>query len=370
MRPDLAQRLQKVAKVLQLLKKIALSEAQFIDRASKRSLLAMQKAVERFEAALTSLSQNQKANEAVMVLLEQIVGHAGVVNQEVADSKKPFDFIKLVNQTAMPLAGAAARLMNAAFMAGRMQNADRVELAKADPRYKDNFFRAQEKLTEALNRMDSLIREIKPADMPQPPKEEPKDTSAVEGLSNQINEAHGDMLKTVRVMAKALVDKVRDLFEDDVDLIDALEQNIIAAMPGGEPGQSRKVNEKLNRDRDFYRDVLELQRGSSYDLGEFLNTKNKKLVYQAYRSLVMAMRALGVMQWAKARPDAVAKSKKALDLIIKAQQILKKRKNLVVDRLQKLQPEEDEEEEERGVPKGTFQESFDKPPAGAFSDVA
>lgn len=373
MRADLAKRLQKIARVLQLLKKLALSEGEFIDRASKRSLVALQKALGKFETALNQLSASQKANARVMALIDKVIGQAGVVNQEAADSREPFAAIRATHEIAPQLAGVVARLMAAAFMAARLQNADRVELAKMDPRHRDQFFRAQEKLNEALQRMDQLTREIKFPETPQEPqeaKQKTQDSSAVEALSNQINEAHADMLQTVHAMSKALLGKVKELFPRDVNLLDALEQNMIAAMPGGEPGRGKKINEKLNRDQGFYRDVIELQRGAEYDLGEFLNTKNKKLVYQAYRSLIMAMRALGVMQWAKARPDAVMKSRKALDLLIKAQQILKKRKGLVVDRLNKLRAEEDEEEEERGVPKGTFQQSFEEVPRGTFDTAA
>ena len=373
MRADLAKRLQKVARVIRLLKKIALSEGQFIDRASKRSLIALQKFLGKFEEALNRFSASPEANGKVMALLEQVISRAGVVDQEAANTDKPSAAIREVSKVAPPLAGAAARLMAAAFMAARMQNADRVELAKVDPRYRDNFMRAQEKLTDSLQRMDKLIREVK---FPEQPKEAPaaeekkEDSSGLEGLTNQINEAHADMLKTVQAMSQALVRRVETLFPDDTSMIDALHQNITAAMPGGEPGQSRKVNPLLNTDQDFYRDVLELQKAADYDLGEFLRTKNRKLVYQAYRSVIMAMRALGVMQWAKARPDIVMKSTKALKLLIKAQEILKKRKGLVVDRLTRLKAEEDEDEEDRGVPKGTFQQSFEEAPKGTFESAA
>lgn len=373
MHADLAKRLQKVGRVLQLLKKLAISEGEWIQRASKRSVMALQKAVGKFEEALNRLSSDQKAKAQVLALIEQVIGQAGVVNQEAIEStKKPFDAIRATHEVAPQLAGAAARLMAAAFMAARMQNSDRVELAMIDPRHQKTFFRAQEKLTEALQRMDQLTREIQFPAEPQEPakKEEEQGAPATDALANQINEAHADMLNTVQAMAKALLTRVKYLFPDDIDLLDALHQNMTAAMPGGEPGQSKKVNEALNRKPDFYRDVLELQKGSDYDLGEFLRTKNRKLIYQAWRSLVMAMRALGVMQWAKARPDAVAKSDKALELLIKAQQILKKRKALVVDRLNRLEAEEDEEDEEGGVPKGTFQQSFEETPKGTFDSAA
>lgn len=371
MRADLAKRLQKTARVLQLLKKLALTEGEFIERSSKRSMMALQKAVGKFEAALSQLSASQKENSRVMSLVDKVIGQSGVVNQEAANSRDPFAAIRAVHKVAPQLAGVTARLMAAAFMAARLQNADRVELAKMDPKHRDHFFRAQEKLNEALQRMDQLTREIKFPETPQEPQQEkPQDSSAVEALSNQINDAHADMLDTVQAMSRALLTRVKYLFPDDIGLLDALQQNMIAAMPGGEPGQGRKVNEKLNRDKGFYRDVIELQRGAEYDLGEFLGTKNKKLVYQAYRSLIMAMRALGVMQWAKARPDAVAKNDKALELLIKAQEILKKRKALVVDRLNRLEAEEDEEDEERGVPKGTFQQSFEEVPTDTFDTAA
>lgn len=379
MRPDLAQRLQKVAKKLVLLKKLALSEGEFIDRASKRSLMALQKYMGKLEEALVRLSPNRKANETVVALIEAVISPSGVVNQEAIASKKPFDAMKAMQKVAPALTGAVGHLMSSATIAGKMQNADRVELAKMDPKHKDFFFRAQEKFTSSLQQMDEALREVKFPEQPTAPtpEEAPKDSSGVEALGNQIDEAHQDMLGVVQAMAKAILNKVEDLFPNDTLLKNALEQNLIAAMPGAEPGRGRKVNEKLNRDKDFYKDVLELQRGSDYDLGQFLDSKNKKLVYQAYRSMIMAVRALGFMQWAKARPDVVAANSKILKLVVKAQQILQKRKSLVINRLNKLQEEDDPEEEdrgsdERGVPKGTFQNYFEdkKAPRGVFDSAA
>lgn len=388
MRTDLAQRLQKVSKALYLLKKIALSELEFIDRTSKRSLMALKRALGKLEAELDRLDRlDQSLKEAVLVAVGQIIGRAGVVNQEAIERKKPNDVVKAVHRAVPALAGPVIKLMRAAFLAAKLQNVKWIDAAKKDPKYRDHFYQTQERFNEALQLMDEEIRKIRPPDPaaenpleqqldtaleqmkdeeskkgPEPaaaPIQKPpqQDPSAEEHLASQINAAHADMLDDVQEMSKALLKRVQTLFPDDTELLEAIEQNIIAAMPGSDAGYGKKVNEELNKKDDFYRNVLELQMGEGYDLGEFLNTRYKKLAYQAYRSLVMSMRALGVMQWAKARPDLVLKSKKALALVIKSQKILRKRKELVVDRLTRIQAEEDEEDRE--APAGTFQDSFE-----------
>lgn len=369
MHPNLHQRLVKVARILKLLKKLALTEGEFIERASQRSLEIMKRALRKIEAALNTLVSDPRARDKILTQMESVISPAGVVNQDVAkNSGEPFRVIRLVHQVAPQLAGPTARLMAATVFASRLQNADIVELAKADPRYREQFQRAQEKLSEALSRMDQLLSEIKPQEQSSPEaqqqQEQAQDTTAIEGVENQLREAEEDMRTNVQRLIKAIRSRVEHLFPDDTDLHDALDQNLAAAMPGGS-----KVNTKLNRDKSFYQDVLHMERGSQYDLGEFLTTSNKKLVYQAYRSLIMALRALGVVQWAKTRPDLVIKSAKARDLVRKAQQILKKRSELVVSKLREVRREEDKEEEEKGIPKGTFEDFF-QPPKGAFDSAA
>lgn len=357
MRPDLAQRLAKVATVLKLLKKLALTEGEFIDRASKRSLEIMKRALGKVETALDRLVSDPAAKDKALRALEQVITPTGVVNQEMMAQKssKPYEIIRMFNKLSTPLAGVVARLVSGAVFAARMQNSDLTEMAKADPRYREQFQRAQEKLADNLGRLDKMLSEISFPEQPQSPEQsqDPQDSTAVEGVENQLRDLEKDMRDDVQKLTEVMEQQAGALFPDDHDLQDAIAQNLTAAMAG------KRVNRKLNTDKGFYQDVLHMEKGSQYDLGEFLSTKNKKLMYQAYRSTVMAIRALGVVQWAKERPAVVAKSKKALNLVVKAKQILRKRSGLVISKLKTLQREMDEEEEERGIPKGTFSDTFD-----------
>lgn len=371
MRKDLANRLTKVARILHQLKKLALTEGEILDRASSRSRQVLQKALARLLRSIDPILTSPEVKAFVGDALKELVTPQGIVNQELVQSGTPFKGLEALKKHAPQLLGPVARFMTAALMGARLQNYQRIEQAKADPRYADNLYRAQENMQKSLAKMEDLLSTLdkarenaaEPAPIPlvqekkkkTTPQSPARDTSALEAVRNQINEAETDMRRVVDTLEEAVRSTAESLFPEDTNLHDALEANVSAMLDG-----NGSVNSLLNRDKGYYQDVLELQFGPGYDLGEFLDTKNKKLIYSAFRSLVMATRALGVMQFARSRPDLVLRSKKAQDLVRKAQQILNKRQKIVVSRLKKLKAEEDSREDEKGAPRGTFSELFEE----------
>ncbi len=358
----LKRRLLRVAKNMLLLEKLALSEGQFIQRASQRSVEVMKKSLDKVEAAANSLA-DPRVVAKLMTIIHRVVSPVGVVHQSMFGNENS-DAIKSIRATKdmiPPLTAVVARLMASSLYASRLQNADLTDLAQVDPRYTEQFMRAQEKLSENLSIMDEVLSKV---DLNKKVPTENRDSTSLEAVENQIREAERDMRSRVLQVSDSLQEKAKTLFPDDEDLNDALDQNIIAAMPDG-----RRVNTELFKNKEFYSDVLELQRGQSYDLGEFLGTRKKKIIYQAYRSLIMAIRALGVAQWALSRPDLVLSNPKARDFLMNAQRILKKRTSLVLNKLASLPDEEDEDDVE--APKGTFSDVFEEEkeaPKGTFSN--
>ena len=356
MRKDLAKRLARVAYTIKFLKKIATEEAKSIEEFSKRSMESLKQARAKVEGAVSEVLKNDpELAQEVVSYIKSIVTDPGVVNQELIQQNQQFSGLGKLSKEAPALAGILARFVVAALMGSRLQNSDRVEQAKRDPRYLKSFYKSQENMANSLAKMNSLIQSaVSAAPLPLVRRKPKEDLNALRIVKNMIDDAEREMQAVVEELSRALASTARDLFPEDNQLNASLEEHIFLMIsPTGE------INTELNKDKDFYRGMLHMEEASAtYDLGEFLDTKNKKLVYLSYRSLVMAGRALGVMQFAQDRPDIVLKSKKAQELVVKAQEILKKRQKLIVSKLKALRAEEDESDEDRGVPGGTFDDYF------------
>jgi hypothetical protein len=194
---------------------------------------------------------------------------------------------------------------------------------------------------------------------PPPSEVTPGTPTEEEKVAQQLDTAEREMRGITDQLARVIAKKAEELFGAGSEMADAIDENIFAIY------NKRKVNPQLNRNRAFYQDALHLDHSpTKIDLADFLDTKEKKAIYLCYRSFVMALRALGVVQNAKAKPEVVAQNKKLQELVVKAQEILTKRKDTIVKYLQALKkPEKEQKEKERGIPKGTFSDFFENAPA-------
>jgi len=374
MRKDLDRRLRKVAQKMSLverLRKVALAtEEEMIDRMAERSkkvLLDVRgKFTRAFKALLPSLpEEGQKALNAISEQIARVVTDSGVVDTEALDTVKSDSeaLWKTLSQSsrgstaAMYFFMAFERFLTVAMLGSRLQNHEWVESAKNDPRYRDRLYKAMEQLAKVIPQVQAALQKAQSqVPVEAPPEAAPAaDSSALEAVQQQLNEAEREMRGVVDQISRLLVAKAGELFGTTSELSGALEDNIMALY------SKRKINPELNRNKEFYQEALHLELGSQkLDLGEFLDSKSKKALYLSYRSFVMAARALGVMQFAQKQPELVMKSPKAQELVMKAQQILQKRKDVIVGYLRALKksPKKTEPDKERGIPKGTFSDFF------------
>lgn len=374
MRKDLDKRLQRVANNLNLitrLRKVALAEEEMIDRMSGRSQKVLLDIRGKFTRALKTLApslpqKGQAALENVAQQLNRVVTDNGLVDVSALEEVKgnSEQMWKALSQASggsnstLHFFNAFERLLTVAMLGARLQDRQLVERAKADPRYRDRLYKALEQFATSMPQVQVALQKAQEAvPAPEaPPAREPEDSTAVEAVSQQLNSAEGEMRGVVDQLSRVLVKKAAELFGSDESLTGALEDNIAAIY------SNSKVTPRLNRNKDFYQEALHLELGSQHlDLGEFLDSRAKKALYLSYRSFVMAARALGVLQFARKQPEMVAQSEKAQALVVKAQEIVQKRKDTIVSYLKTLRkPEKAPPDKERGIPKGSFSEFFDK----------
>ncbi len=384
MRQDLKLRLQQVATKLALvhrLRKVALAtEEALIDRMSERSkkiLLDVRskffRAAKYIEPALDEAGRTA-LNKAVKEV-GRVVTNAGIVDVSVIeethnsldDMWKELSRATSGNISVMYFFNSFDRFIKVAMLGGLLQNHRFVERAKSDPRVREKIYSVMERLAELIPQVQSILQKamdsVKVEAPPSQPSKEMKDTSAEEAVTNQLSEAESQMRGVVDQLTKVIVDKAEELFGVGSEMAEALDENIFAIY------NKRRVNPQLNRNRNFYQDALHLEHSPTHiDLGEFLDTKEKKAIYLSYRSFVMAARALGVVQHAKAKPELVLKNPKLRELVIKAQQILMKRKDTIVRYLKALKKsKEEKKDKEIGIPKGTFSDFFESQQDGGTS---
>lgn len=368
MREDLHNRLQQVTRKLALvhrLRKVALAtEEELIDRMSQRSnkvLLDVRSKLARAAKQLVpSLDEpGQEVFSKAVAGVLRVVSNSGAVDanavQEVKvgleQAWKQVSQASKGNTSVMHFFNALERFVNVAMLGSLLQNPRMVERAKADQKVRDKLYSVMEQMAQVIPQVQSNLQKAV-SKLPQdaPPAPEAKDTSAEEAVANQLGSAEKEMQGIVEQLSKVIVKKAEELFGIASEMPEALDENIFAIY------NKRKVNPQLNRDRNFYQDALHLEHSPTHiDLGEFLDTKEKKAIYMCYRSFVMAVRALGVVQHAKLKPEIVMKNPKLQELVVKAQQILVKRKDTIVQYLKVLKkPEKEQKDKERGIPKGTF----------------
>lgn len=385
MRDQLLSRLQRVARnivLVERLRKVALSsEEEMIDRMAERSkkvlLGARGKLFRALKAAELTLTEEGKDSlRSLADVIRSIVTEAGVVdtsklpevkgNQDalfkpIIDSARkgaavPFS---LTAKSFWGLMQGFDKFLTVAMLGSRLQDARFVELAKQNQAYRDRLYKAMEQLAKTLPEMqEHLVKFEKNLPSPSPSSvEEPrKDSTALEAVEAQLRSAEGEMRAVVSQLSKLIVKRSSDLLGDTAPLTEALDHNIFTLY------NKNKVNESLNRDREFYQEALMLEHGSfPINLEEELDSRTKKALYLSYRSFVMAVRALGVLQFAMSKPDLVLKSQKAQELVVKAQEILRNRKDKIVSFLSALKKEatsDKETKEEKGVPNKSFSEFF------------
>lgn len=374
MRKDLNKRLQKVANNLNLitrLRKVALAEEEMIDRMSARSQKVLLDIRGKFTRVLKTLAPSlQKTGQDLLEKMSQdlrlVIKDDGVVDISALEEVRggSDQTWKLLSQaskganSSLHFFNAFEKLLTVAMLGARLQDKQLVERAKADPRYRDRLYKSLEQLATFMPQVQVALQKAQET-IPSPeapPVREPEDSTPLEAVQQQLNSVEGSMRGVVDQLSRVLVKKAAELFGADEGLAAALEDNIAAIY------SNSKVTPGLNRNKDFYQEALHLELGTQHlDLGEFLDSKAKKALYLSYRSFVMAARALGVLQFAKKQPEMVAKSEKAQALVVKAQDIVQKRKDTIVVYLNTLRkPKKTESpDKERGIPKGSFSEFFD-----------
>jgi len=376
MRDDIKRRLQRVTKKLALvhrLRKVALAtEEALIDRMAERSKKVLLDLRGKFVRALKQVETTLEpaAREALKAVVDEVfkvVSNSGEVNQAAIEEAKSnlentWKQISKTSRGSMPamyLFNAGDRFVTVAMLASLLQNPRMVARAKAEPKMREKLYSIMEQMAKVVPQVqDHLQKSLSKMPAPEAPPAHPQqDATAEEAVKKQLDDAETEMRGVAAQLSKVLVKKAEELFGIGSEMADSIDENIFAIF------NNRKVNPQLNRNRDFYQDALHLDHSpTKIDLAEFLDTKQKKAIYLCYRSFVMAVRALGVVQNAKMRPELVLKSTKLQELVVKAQQILMKRKDVIVRYLQALKkPAKEEKDKERGIPKGTFSDFFEKP---------
>lgn len=344
------------------------NEEELIGRMSERSkkvLLDVKSKIFRTAKQLNS-SLDQAGQEALTKALQDIsrvVTQEGVVDHSAMEEVKSSleGTWKRVSQASkgsipvMYLFNALDRFITVAMLASILQNARMVERAKSNSQVRDKLYSVMEQMAKVIPQIQgALHKAVDQVPGKAEPDALPTDSTAEEAVTKQLGDAEREMRGIVSQLEQLIVKKAEELFGEGSELAEAIDENIFSIF------NKRQVNPQLNKDRAFYQDALHLEHSpTKIDLGEFLDTKQKKAVYLCYRSFVMAARALGVVQHAKQKPELVIKNPKLQELVVKAQQILVKRKDTIVSYMKALKkPEKETKDKVRGIPKGTFSDFF------------
>lgn len=277
------------------------------------------------------------AFEQLTQTIKGFITDAGVVDREAIPSMG--DEIKnIVEQHSPPLFQGFLKFIQAGVVLSRLQDANRTQLAKNDPRYADIFEKAQQQFAGAMKGMIEALSQIKSSssEAAPPEGEAPADPEQLKAVQNQLEEVEADMKKIVISMVTAITKKLREVFIKDEEFRSEIVDNISAFF------HENKVDPRLNRSKQFYDKALHLEFGDARDLDLIIGgDKNKKAMYSAYKSLVMAARSLGIVQYAKERPEVVVTNATARDLVLKAQKILQKKHAELAENLRKLRHQQD-----------------------------
>lgn len=352
MKRSIQLRLARVAKNIILLNRLAsVFEDSFIRKLFERSKTGIAAARAKLFAAFDEAGKKNlmalRVIEQLESMLDAFIASDGTVHKEKLPAPLRGDklrFMRTEIENGDALYQAYTYLLIAGAHAAKLQNEESAMLAQHHEQIRELYLKAQDQMVEALHQMTAALSRVgqttkapeKQPEAKQPaapvetkPAEEQKPDLALDAVKNQVDEVAADMTATVSDLTKSLLRKARIV---DADLGAAYVECLRHVF--SVKGDNFKVNPQLNRDKDFFEDALHMALGSNEpDLGEFVHSKSKKTLYQAYRSLLMVGRALGVIQFAQERPDLVLKSKTARELIVKAQQIAKKRMALTRSKL-------------------------------------
>lgn len=376
MREDLKRRLQQITKKLALvhrLRKVALAtEDALIDRMAERSKKVLLDVRGKFFSTAKRIEPtlDEAGREAFAETVEElsrVLTDSGDVNSSAADEVKA-NLTQIWKRVGRATKGSLAithffnsldRFITVVRLGSLLQNPRLVQRAKTESGIRDKFYSIMEQMAQVIPRLQANLQRATGAlpkpEAPPSPTEDIQDPTPEKVIAKQLTEAEGEMRGVVTQLSTVIVKKAEELFGLGSDIAEALDENIFAIF------NKRQVNPRLNRDSEFYKDALHLEHSPTHiDLGDFLDTKEKKAIYLCYRSFVMTARALGVVQHAKAKPEQVMSNPKLQELVVKAQKILMSRKDTIVRYLQVLKkPEKEEKDKEVGIPKGTFSDFFE-----------
>lgn len=350
MRTDIQRRLLRVAKKIELLRRIALTTKEpesFGDVAKKVGLepTLLKLRGEIFKALKQTFAGEDETKKQVfdtaVELLRKVVDDRG----NLGDPNAPKKLQQLAKGTggqaldpavrnallAFAVASFRAALMSGLSRAGGEENKEAIE------QHKQGFGDAIKVVLKSVSQAKKAPATGAPAgafsDSGKSPAEKPKDSTQTEAVKNQIGELESGMKGIMLELERILLDRAQKAFGSD-PFTAALKSNIKAFLAKG------TVHQALNRDNDFYQDALHMSHGDQeFDLGSMLGNANKKKVYAAYRSFIMAARALGMVQYLYRNPKLVVLSpEKSKEILDKAETILKNRRDKVISSLQGIAP--------------------------------
>jgi hypothetical protein len=351
MRTDIQLRLLRVAKKIELLRRIALTTKEpegFGDVAKRVGLepTLLKLRGEIFKALKQTFAGEDESKKQVfdtaVDLLRKVVDDRG----NLKDPNAPRQLQQLVKGTGGQALDPAVRNALLAFaiasframlMTGLMRGQPSEENKEAIEQHRQGFGDAMKVILKNI----SQAKKAPPVGAPsgtfsEPGKaapEKPKDSTQNEAVKNQIGELESSMKGIMLELERILLDRAQKAFGAD-PFTAALKSNIKAFLAKG------TVHQALNRDNDFYQDALHMSHGDQeFDLGSMLGDANKKKVYAAYRSFIMAARALGMVQYLYRNPKLVVLSpEKSKEILDKAEMILKNRREKVISSLQGIAP--------------------------------
>jgi len=357
MKPDFEARLRKVQNNLVLigrLRKLALaSEEALIERMGERTKKVLLDSRGKFVRALKQIepSLDEKARSALLTVVEQLMGLVssdGIVDHPAASNMKSGleTTWKTVSQatkgstSVLNFFNAVEKFVQGALLGSLLQNPRTIERAKTDPKMRDRLYAIMEQMAQVLPQVSAnLQKSIGSLPPPEAPPASP--TSPADSIEDQLASVEKQMRGIADQLNDLLTAKAAELFGPDASLTKALDENIFAVF------NKRKVNPLLITDKSFYQDALHLEHSPTrVELGDFLGNKNKKAIYAGYRSFIMALRALAVVQHARKTPEAAIQDPKLRSAVIKAQQILLKRKDAIVSYMNALDVSDSSKEEE------------------------
>ena len=339
---EMTKRLLRVATYLRALQKVA--DVQDINNTAKASVPAMKRVLMRLQEYMVKMRIPPASQKALMGEIHKIVAPVGVVNQESADHEggKLQYALKAAREHAPGLAPAVGQALVVAVLTGKVQNADLIQAAMSDPDARRQYNQFRKSMASALVKFEELLSKVDltgNTDEEAAPLElqNKKDSTPLESYKKQLTDLDSKMnsaiIKVVNLTGMVIKDRI-----GDEALRQAMSLNLGAVFDG------KNVSPNLLRDKDLYQEVLMLQEASNYDLRDLLESSKRKHAYKAYRSLVMAFRAWGMVQYIASVAKETLTNKKAHSMVRNAEGIVAKRLRIVREKLSAIVNEEDESE--------------------------